>query len=379
MKQPTDFLYLSEADMLRAGVCDMSGCIDTMADVFSLMARDDYRMGGPSANEHGIKMLFPQTSSVPGMPLDGPDRRFVAMPAYLGGKYRICGIKCYGSNQKNRTKGLPRSILMLTLMDVETGLPIAYLSANVLSAMRTGAVPGLGVRYLATAQPTTAAIIGPGVMGRTAIDAILTERPTIDTIKVRGRGPGSLDAFLSHCREKHPSVKNYVVCEDVESVCRDADILCVGTNNAPRFDDNPKILGSWLKPGALVMSTSALIMEHDFLADDRRCRLVADHYRMYEGWGEGHAYPTQKSVTTLIGMCFYDLVVSGKISQRAITDIGELINNGEGAVPDASRVTVYAVGGMPTEDVAWGLKCYRNAVKQGIGKPLCLWDSPAMV
>ena len=177
-----DFLYLSEPDMIQAGVKNMAGCIDAMEDVFSLMSKGDYMMGGPNGNEHGIKMMFPKTSNVEGMPLDGPDRRVVAMPAYLGGKYHLCGIKCYGSDQRNRGKGWPRSILMLTLMDLETGVPIAYMSANVLSAMRTGAVPGLGARHLSAKNPKVATIVGPGVMGRTAIDGFVTAQPTIDTV-----------------------------------------------------------------------------------------------------------------------------------------------------------------------------------------------------
>lgn len=38
---------------------------------------------------------------------------------------------------------------MMTLMDVETGIPLAYMSANILSAMRTGAAAGIGAKYLA--------------------------------------------------------------------------------------------------------------------------------------------------------------------------------------------------------------------------------------
>ena len=53
-----DFLYLSEPDMIQAGVKNMAGCIDAMEDVFSLMSKGDYMMGGPNGNEHGIKMMF---------------------------------------------------------------------------------------------------------------------------------------------------------------------------------------------------------------------------------------------------------------------------------------------------------------------------------
>ena len=38
---------------------------------------------------------------------------------------------------------------MLTLNDKDTGAPVAYMSANILSAYRTGAVPGVGYKYFA--------------------------------------------------------------------------------------------------------------------------------------------------------------------------------------------------------------------------------------
>lgn len=61
----------------------------------------------------------------------------------------MAGEKWYGSNGNNRSIGLPRSILMMMLNDVETGKPLAYMSGNLLSSMRTGAMPGLAAKLLA--------------------------------------------------------------------------------------------------------------------------------------------------------------------------------------------------------------------------------------
>jgi len=139
-----DFLYLSEADMIAAGVTDMHQCVDTMEEMFALFAAGDYRMTGESNDSHGAMMTFPETSPFPNMPVPTEDRRFMAMPAYLGGDFQTTGVKWYGSNIANREKGLPRSILMFTLNDTDTGAPFAFMSANLLSAYRTGAVPGVG-------------------------------------------------------------------------------------------------------------------------------------------------------------------------------------------------------------------------------------------
>lgn len=45
------------------------------------------------------------------------------------------------------------------------------------------------------------AIIGPGVMSKTALAAIMAVRPNIETIKVKGRGKASLEKFIAHVKK----------------------------------------------------------------------------------------------------------------------------------------------------------------------------------
>jgi len=168
-----DFIYLSEPDMIRAGVTDMPACVDSMEEMFGLLHRGDYRMAGGNNNQHGAIIVFPDDSPFPNMPKPTADRRFMAMPAYLGGSFRTAGMKWYGSNIENRDKGLPRSILTFVLNDADTGAPLAYMSANLLSAYRTGAVPGVGARHLARKDSRVVGIVGPGVMARTSLEAFM--------------------------------------------------------------------------------------------------------------------------------------------------------------------------------------------------------------
>ncbi|CCP04814.1 putative ornithine cyclodeaminase [Erwinia amylovora Ea644] len=136
-----DFIYLSEQDMIRAGVTDMPACVDTMEEMFGLLWQGDYRMAGSNNDSHGAMVTFPENSPFPTMPKPTADRRLMAMPAYLGGSFCTAGVKWYGSNIANREKGLPRSILMFTLNDVETGAPLAHMSANLLGAAASLACP----------------------------------------------------------------------------------------------------------------------------------------------------------------------------------------------------------------------------------------------
>ncbi|CUO25974.1 ornithine cyclodeaminase [[Eubacterium] contortum] len=377
MPEKIDFKYLNENDMLAVGVADMKGCLKAMEDMFVLIQQNDYRMGGENANEHGIRVTFPQTSDIEGMPTHKPDFRFMAMPAYLGGRFHIFGIKSYGSNPDNTEKELPRSILMMSLMDVDTGIPLAYMSANILSAMRTGAVSGVGAKYLCKKNVETVAIIGPGTMSRYTMDAFMEVQPTIKTVKIKGRGKTNIELFISFCKENYPGIEDYVVCNTLSDVCKDADIIFFGTTNASKYEDNPTVKKEWVKQGALVISASALLVDTSFLSAPE-VKLISDNYKMYEEWGAGHPTPTQRNVSTLLGMGFYDAVTEGKISRTQITDIGEIISGEKSGRDDDSQIILYAVGGMPIEDVAWAHDCFKNALKKNIGVTLNLWDKPAL-
>ena len=90
-----DFIYLSEPDMVQAGVTDMPACVDAMEEMFALLSKGDYRMAGENNSSHGSLILFPENSPFPNMPKPTPDRRFMAMPAYLGGNFGTTGVKWY--------------------------------------------------------------------------------------------------------------------------------------------------------------------------------------------------------------------------------------------------------------------------------------------
>ena len=63
-----DILYLSEKDMLDAGVNDVVKCTDTMEEVVKLLDDGDYRMGGENGNSHGCMISFPDNPAFPNMP-----------------------------------------------------------------------------------------------------------------------------------------------------------------------------------------------------------------------------------------------------------------------------------------------------------------------
>lgn len=371
-----DFIYLNEQDMIKAGVTDMAGCVDTMEDMFKLLHSGDYRMAGANNDSHGAMIMFPENSPFETMPKPTADRRFMAMPAYLGGQYGTAGVKWYGSNIANRDKGLPRSILMFTLNDADTSAPLAYMSANLLSAYRTGAVPGVGARHLARRGSKVLAVQGPGVMGKTSLAAFMATCPEIDTVKLLGRSQGSIDRFVEWVKETYPQVTTIEIVEDLETLVRGSDIVtyCASgeTGDVSKY---PMVKREWLKPGAFLSMPASCDIDEGMKSKD--VRKVCDNIGLYEAWFDELPKPAHVHVP-VIGVKFLDMIDEGKMDRAELEDLGAICAGATPGRQNEDEIIILSVGGMPVEDVAWGTVIYRNAIAKGIGTKLNLWDEPVL-
>lgn len=371
-----DFLFLNEQEMIQAGVKDMPACIDAMEEVIKCLNKGDYVMGGENHNSHGSQVSFPKESPFPNMPKDeGDDRRFMAMPAYIGGSFDLMGMKWYGSNMENKKKGLPRSILTVMLNDKDTGAPLCLMSANLLSAYRTGAVPGVGARYLAKKNSKVCGICGPGVMGKTCLAAFAATCPELTELKVKGRSQKSLNAFIEYVKQEYPQFTKVTVVETIEELIRDSDVVGFTNTSGTDVSKYPFVKGEWIKPGAFIVGLSAFDMDDMFLKE--HCKLVVDNIKLYEAWAEEFPYPSF-GPNNILGSKFTDMEHEGTIEKDDIYDLGDIIHGKRKGRESEEQIIVYSVGGMPVEDVAWGKICYENALKLGLGTKLNLWEEPEL-
>lgn len=371
-----DFIYLSEADMVKAGVTDMPACVAAMDETFALMHKGDFRMAGPNNNSHGAMLMFPEQPEHENMPASGPDRRLMAMPAYLGGSFGACGVKWYGSNIENRDLGLPRSILMFILTDVVTSAPLALMSANLLSAYRTGAICGVGAKYLARKDSKAVGILGPGVMGRTSLAAFVAACPDLDTLRLKSRGAANRDAFVAWVKETYPQITTIDHVDSIEELLRDSDVVAYcnsGKTGDP--DTYPRIKKEWVKPGTFITTISLVTLADDAMGPE--VRKVCDAISIYEAWAEEMPKPCHETVP-LLGVQFMDLIDKGRLTSDDLEDLGAIAAGDSPGRQNDEEVVVMSVGGMPIEDVAWATIVYRNAIKQGIGVKLNLWDKPML-
>lgn len=378
-----DFLYLNEKDMIEAGVLDAAGCIETMRDTMALFGKKDFLLGGPNADEHGLQMNFPQKSDIEGFPLDdGPDRRFMAMPAYLGGRFHIAGQKFYGSNSHNAALGLPRSILMVTLSDVDTGAPKAIMSANLLSAMRTGAMPAMAATYLANKDSEVLSLLGPGVINKCALMCYMEVLPNIKKIKIRGSSSKSKTALAmkEFIEETYPQVKEIVICDSLEEACRDADVVSEAMSVTKENMEEFRL--EWFKKGATVFSMGSFLYRK--YEDFKNTTMVVDNYGMYQKYlnnfiarGPVDTFGNKRE-WVIMGIHFVHLVKTGQVQREQVINLCDIVNGKSEGRTSQDEIVMCSIGGMPLEDLSWGYDCYRRAMKKGLGTSLNLWDAPYM-
>ena len=374
-----DFLYLNEEDMIKAGVLDAGRCVSTMEEVIALLSEGDVLMGGKNRREHGIQLMFPKKSEIADFPLeDSRDRRFMSMPAYLGGRFHLAGEKWYGSNGRNAAKGLPRSILMVTLNDVETGQPLAYMSANLLSAMRTGAVPGVVAKQLARKDTKVVGLLGPGTVNKTCLMAYMSQFPEIDTVKIKGSSSTSRTAIdmKEFIEKEYPSIKNIILCDTLEEAVRDCDILSEAVSVANR--QWPVVDPAWIKPGCVIISSGTMdFTDYDFMVD--HMSKVVDNIHMYEEYinlYEERDENGNRLSSGTPGMYFVNMIQDGRIDKSEVHELGDIVRGLAPARQGEDEIFLVSVGGMPILDVGWGHECYHKALELGVGTKLNLWDEP---
>ena len=351
MGKCTEFLYLNEEDMIKAGVLDTAHCIDVEEEIFKLLSKGDYVMGGDGHNSHGIALTFPKESEFPNMPLDGPDRRFLAMPAYLGGRFNVCGVKWYGSNIANHSKGLPRSVLVEVLNDADTGEPLAFMSANLLSSVRTGCVPGVGTRHLARKGAEVCTCIAAGPVGKACFDAIINEAPALKEVMIYDIKKEAAEAFAKEAEAKY-GIKARVA-DSMEEAVRAGDIISVAASAVAKV----QLDGEWLKPGSLIIFTGRCWIDEPYFLS---AKTIWDNAKMHEEYYSHHlALPEEERFINGIGVQTYRMIYEKKLPPLSeAVSLGDVITGkGEGRTSDEERIC-FITSGMPVWDVGWGFEVY---------------------
>jgi ornithine cyclodeaminase/alanine dehydrogenase-like protein (mu-crystallin family) len=248
--------------------------------------------------------------------------------ALAGASGKYLGTKVYSTNGRH---GVFHFCALL--FDAETGRVLAFLRADELGAIRTGAATGYAADLLAAPDASVMAMIGSGHQARTQLEAVRAVRP-IREVRVWSRRREPLEAF---CREH-----GCVAAASAEAAVRGAHIVVTATNAK-----DPVIQTAWISPGTFIAAMGS--------NQGKRRELPAD-------------------LLDVAGLVAIDSIEQGKIEAGDIIladrwdKVVELKDVQRGY--DASRISIFESLGLGIEDVAAAGYVYERAVAGGIGLEL---------
>lgn len=333
--------YLSQSDVIALGGTDMQAAISDMERVLSLKETGDAIVPDKVSMGWGKTVLEEKTLG-----------RINAMPGYIGGEYRMAGIKWIGSNPGNLNEGLPRASAVTILNDPVTKYPASIMDGTLISLTRTGAASGVAVKYLSSETSRTLVLIGAGLQCTAQLEATLCVRPEIHEIVISDLNFERARDFAADMEAKFR--RNVTPVENALEYARRADIIITATGAS-----SPVITSEWLNPeGCLYINLGGYECSYDTV--EKADKIVVDSW----------SHVKHRRAGTIARMAEEGLVDDARIH----ANLGEIVLGRKTGRTASSEIIYYNGVGMGIEDVAVATRVYRNAEEKGVGKVLPFWD-----
>lgn len=261
------------------------------------------------------------------------------MPAHLHdtGDFAVKIVSVYGGNPD---LGLPTVTATVLAMDSRTGMPLALMEGDSLTALRTGAAGGVAARYLARNDAKTVALFGAGVQGRAQLQAVMAVR---DISRVAIVDPFEASARrLAEEIAGWPEAPEAVVESSPQAAVTQADIvLAATTSKVPLFDGND------LKPGTHVTGVGAFTPEMQEIDPTtiHRARVVVDQ---------------RDAVLAEAG----DII---KAEAKIDAEIGEIVNGDKPGRQNEEEITFFKSVGLAVQDAVTAAAVLKAAKEKGLG------------
>ena len=205
----------------------------------------------------------PKAAVMPG------DDRYIMATLGVASEPRVIATKSLLVNPRNAGRKLPTLNSLITLLDAETGVPLALVDGNWVTEKRTAGLSAVAARRLARTESSIAAFIGCGVQARGHLEAFADLFP-LREIRAFGRGAINRDALCVMARSRGLDA---VPCDSARAAIEGADIVVTTIPLVP--EPVPFLDANWLKAGSFVaMVDLALPWMHESMA--RFGRIIID-------------------------------------------------------------------------------------------------------
>ena len=262
------------------------------------------------------------------------------MPAYLR-SINALGVKVVSIFSKNVTHGLPNVTALITLLDTETGSPIALIEGTYLTALRTGATSGVATELLARKNAHTLAVFGAGAEARTHIDAVCCVRD-IKELRIYSRTRTSAEILAKEVNQKHAAL-TVTISQSPTDAVKDSDIIVTATNSAtPVFKDED------LPPGVHINAIGSFRPDVQEIDENtvQRAKVIVDSREAVVSEAGDLIIPLKKGIIT-----------EGHIH----AELGEILSGSKLGRETDDEVTLFKSVGNAAQDIAIGQAVFKAA------------------
>lgn len=176
------------------------------------------------------------------MPEDG---RYMMAALAAADEPPLLAVKTVVLNPRNPEQGLPQINGLVTMLDSRSGLPVAILDGNWVTAVRTACLSATAAKYMARKDSSVIAFIGTGVQASSHLQAFADLFP-LKEMRVFGRGQANIDRLCEEGEKKYSLSSK--VCSFGEEVVAGADIVVSSVTYSASLE--PFLDADWLAPGS---------------------------------------------------------------------------------------------------------------------------------
>lgn len=186
--------------------------------------------------------------SAPKAAISTADSRYLMATLSATDNPPYMAVKALVVNQKNSEQGLDAINATITLLNSQTGLPVAVMDGNWITAIRTAAASAVAARRMANPDSSVLSFIGCGVQAFSHLQ-LFSEMFPLREVRLLGRGLKNRQALIA----KVESMGLIAVdCENAEQAVSGADLIVSSIPLTTKVE--PFIDAGWLKEGAFACS-----------------------------------------------------------------------------------------------------------------------------
>jgi ornithine cyclodeaminase len=291
---------------------------------------------------------------------DDTQNRIIALPAFVGGRRPVAGIKWIASFPRNIARGLERASAAIMLNSVVDGRPVALIEGSVISARRTAASAAVAATELTAGGSEGVrggvALVGCGVINFEVLRFLRATLPRLTHVTVFDVDSQRAQTFAARVSDRWTGLR-VDIAEHVDAALAAHRMVSIATTaSQPHLSVAPCLPGTVLLHLSLRDLTPESILTVRNVVDD------ADH--------------VCRAGTSL------DLAERLVGDRRFITaEIGDLLSGGARVPYDAGAVTVFSPFGLGVLDAALAAHVLDTATALGLGVqvPDFASDQPASI